>query len=148
MTSPSPLSQNFSSPDVSYSDKAKLKALYRNLNPAALKRRITKLQHRLLRLNAAKQSVRKRPQRDQSKKIASRPSGEVTSLRELRLRQMNTIWNRFLCEATYIISYRFVCEATGRPEHGRPDHGPEARTLQITGHGSRRGFLWAVSVLP
>jgi hypothetical protein len=46
--------------DISDSDKAKLKALYRNLNPAALKRRITKLQQRLLRLSAAKQSGRKR----------------------------------------------------------------------------------------
>ena len=24
-----------------------------------------------------------------------------------------SIWNRFLREATYIISYRFLCEATG-----------------------------------
>jgi len=46
--------------DISYSDKTKLKVLYRNLNPAALKRRITKLQQRLLRLGAVKQSGRKR----------------------------------------------------------------------------------------
>ncbi|MEW6109211.1 MAG: hypothetical protein AB1632_08640, partial [Nitrospirota bacterium] len=25
-----------------------------------------------------------------------------------------SLWNRFLCEATYIISYRFLREATGR----------------------------------
>lgn len=55
-----PYRRILASPDVSDSDKAKLKALYRNLNPAALKRRITKLQQRLLRLNAAKQSLRKR----------------------------------------------------------------------------------------
>ena len=46
--------------DISDSDKAKLKAIYRNLNPAALKRRITKLQQRLLRLSTTKQSLRKR----------------------------------------------------------------------------------------
>lgn len=55
-----PYRRILASPDVSDSDKAKLKALYRNLNPAALKRRITKLQQRLPRLNAAKQSLRKR----------------------------------------------------------------------------------------
>ncbi len=55
-----PYRRILASPDVSDSDKAKLKALYRNLNPAALKRRITKFQQRLLRLNAATQSARKR----------------------------------------------------------------------------------------
>jgi hypothetical protein len=55
-----PYRRILTSPDVSDSDKAKLKALYRNLNPAALNRRITKHQQRLLRLNAAKQSARKR----------------------------------------------------------------------------------------
>lgn len=47
-------------PDVSDSDKAKLKMLYRKLNPAALKRGITKFQQRLLHINASKQSGRKR----------------------------------------------------------------------------------------
>lgn len=46
--------------EVSDSDKAKIKALYRNLNPADLKRRITKLQQRLLRFNSEKQYARKR----------------------------------------------------------------------------------------
>jgi hypothetical protein len=55
-----PYRRVLASADVSDSDKAKLKALYRNLNPAALKRRITKLQQRLLRLIAVKQSGRKK----------------------------------------------------------------------------------------
>jgi hypothetical protein len=55
-----PYRRILASPDVSDSDKAKLKALYRNLNPAALKRRITKHQQRLLRLNTVKQSPWKR----------------------------------------------------------------------------------------
>ncbi len=55
-----PYRRVLASTDISDADKAKLKALYRNLNPAALNRRITKLQQRLLRLSAAKQSTRKR----------------------------------------------------------------------------------------
>jgi hypothetical protein len=55
-----PYRRVLASVDISYSDKTKLKVLYRNLNPAALKRRITKLQQRLLRLGAVKQSGRKR----------------------------------------------------------------------------------------
>ncbi len=55
-----PYRRILASSDVSDSDKAKLKALYRNLNPAALKRRITKLQQRLLRLSTANHSLRKR----------------------------------------------------------------------------------------
>ena len=55
-----PYRRVLASTDISGSDKAKLKALYRNLNPAALKRRITKLQQRLLRLSALKQSGRKK----------------------------------------------------------------------------------------
>jgi hypothetical protein len=55
-----PYRRVLASVDISYSDKTKLKVLYRNLNPAALKRRITKLQQRLLRLSAVKQSGRKR----------------------------------------------------------------------------------------
>lgn len=55
-----PYRRILASKDVSDSDKAKLKALYRNLNPAALKRKITKHQQRLLRLSAMKQSGRKR----------------------------------------------------------------------------------------
>jgi hypothetical protein len=55
-----PYRRVLASVDISDSDKVKLKALYRNLNPAALKRRITKLQQGLLRLSAVKQSGRKR----------------------------------------------------------------------------------------
>lgn len=55
-----PYRRVLASADIADSDKAKLKALYRNLNPAALKRIITKLQQRLLRLSAEKQSGRKR----------------------------------------------------------------------------------------
>jgi hypothetical protein len=55
-----PYRRVLASTDISGSDKAKLKALYRNLNPAALKRRITKLQQRLLRLSALKQAGQKR----------------------------------------------------------------------------------------
>jgi hypothetical protein len=55
-----PYRRILASPDVCEPDKAKLKALYRNLNPAALKRRITKYQQRLLRLSSSKQSFRKR----------------------------------------------------------------------------------------
>jgi len=55
-----PYRRVLASTDVSDSDKAKLRTLYRNLNPAALKRRITKLQQKLLRLCAAKRTARKR----------------------------------------------------------------------------------------
>ena len=55
-----PYRRILASADVSDSDKSELKALYRNLNPAALNRKITKHQQRLLRLNAAKQGGRKR----------------------------------------------------------------------------------------
>jgi len=55
-----PYRRVLASTDVSDSDKSKLKAIYRNLNPAALKRRIVKQQQRLGRLMAAKQSGRKR----------------------------------------------------------------------------------------
>lgn len=48
-----PYRRVLASVDISYSDKVKLKTLYRNLNPAALKRRITKFQQRLLRLSAS-----------------------------------------------------------------------------------------------
>lgn len=55
-----PYRRVLSSADVSDLDKAKLKALYRDLNPAALKRTMTKLQQKLLRLNTSKQFLRKR----------------------------------------------------------------------------------------
>lgn len=46
--------------DVSVQDKQALKKLYARLNPAQLKRQIEKLQHKLLRLNAAKKSKSRR----------------------------------------------------------------------------------------
>lgn len=55
-----PYRRVLASVEVSDSDKAKIKTLYRNLNPADLKRRITKLQQKLLRFNSEKQSARKR----------------------------------------------------------------------------------------
>ena len=44
---------------VSEQDREKLKRLYAQLNPAGLKRQITRLQQKLLRLNAAKKSSRR-----------------------------------------------------------------------------------------
>jgi hypothetical protein len=41
-------------PDVSDTDKRRIRAVYAKLNPAALNRRLTKLQHKLLQLNAMK----------------------------------------------------------------------------------------------
>ena len=47
-------------PDVSAADKQVLKNLYPKLNPALLKRQITKLQQKLIRLNAMKRSPKKK----------------------------------------------------------------------------------------
>jgi len=47
------------SPDIKEEIKVKLKNQYAMLNPAELKRKITKLQNRLLKLNSLKQEVRK-----------------------------------------------------------------------------------------
>jgi len=44
--------------DIEDEIKMKLKSQYAMLNPAELKRKITKLQNRLLKLNALKQKVR------------------------------------------------------------------------------------------
>lgn len=46
-------------PDIKEEIKIKLKNQYAMLNPAELKRKITKLQNRLLKLNSLKQEVRK-----------------------------------------------------------------------------------------
>jgi len=51
-------------PDIEYEIKMKLKNQYAMLNPAELKRKITKLQNRLLKLNFLKQELRE----DQNKK--------------------------------------------------------------------------------
>ena len=46
------------SPDIENKIKMKLRKEYAMLNPAELKRKITKLQNKLLKLNALKQKVR------------------------------------------------------------------------------------------
>ena len=46
------------SPDIENKIKMKLRKEYAMLNPAELKRKITKLQNKLLKLNALKQEVR------------------------------------------------------------------------------------------
>jgi len=47
-----------SSPDIEYKVKVKLRKEYDMLNPAELKRKITKLQNKLIKLNTLKQGVR------------------------------------------------------------------------------------------
>ena len=54
-----PYRRVLSSSYISKETKVKLKSKYDMLNPAELKRKITKLQNRLLKLNALKQEVRK-----------------------------------------------------------------------------------------
>lgn len=53
-----PYRRVLASPDIKEEIKVKLKNQYAMLNPAELKRKITKLQNRLLKLNALKQKVR------------------------------------------------------------------------------------------
>jgi len=53
-----PYRRVLASPDIKDEIKMKLKSQYAMLNPAELKRKITKLQNRLLKLNALKQKVR------------------------------------------------------------------------------------------
>jgi len=53
-----PYRRVLASPDIEDKIKVKLKNQYDMLNPAELKRKITKLQNRLLKLNALKQEVR------------------------------------------------------------------------------------------
>jgi len=53
-----PYRRVLASPDIEYEIKMKLKKQYAMLNPAELKRKITKLQNKLLKLNALKQKVR------------------------------------------------------------------------------------------
>ena len=52
------------SSDIKNETKMKLKSQYNMLNPAELKRKITKLQNKLLKLNSLKQEARE----DQNKK--------------------------------------------------------------------------------
>jgi len=54
-----PYRRVLTSPDIKEEIKVKLKNQYAMLNPAELKRKITKLQNRLLRLNFLKQEVEK-----------------------------------------------------------------------------------------
>jgi len=53
-----PYRRVLASPDIEDKVKVKLRKEYDMLNPAELKRKITKLQNRLLKLNALKQEVR------------------------------------------------------------------------------------------
>ena len=53
-----PYRRVLASPDIEDEIKMKLKNQYDMLNPAELKRKITKLQNKLLKLNALKQKVR------------------------------------------------------------------------------------------
>ncbi|MEA2087435.1 MAG: transposase family protein [Candidatus Caldatribacteriota bacterium] len=53
-----PYRRVLASPDIEEKIKVKLKSKYAMLNPAELKRKITKLQNRLLKLNSLKQEVR------------------------------------------------------------------------------------------
>ncbi len=53
-----PYRRVLASPDIEDEIKMKLKSQYAMLNPAGLKRKITKLQNKLLKLNALKQKVR------------------------------------------------------------------------------------------
>ena len=54
-----PYRRVLTSPDIKEEIKVKLKNQYSMLNPAELKRKITKLQNRLLKLNSLKQEARK-----------------------------------------------------------------------------------------
>ncbi len=58
-TSTTPYRRVLASPDVSKNDKNRLKRQYAKLNPAELKRKITRLQHKLIRLASLKKTVRK-----------------------------------------------------------------------------------------
>lgn len=58
-TAMTPYQRVLQSPLVEETDKKALKKLYRSLNPAALKRQITKMQDRLLRAAASKKTGRK-----------------------------------------------------------------------------------------
>ena len=53
-----PYRRVLASPDIEDEIKMKLKSQHAMLNPAELKRKITKLQNKLLKLNALKQKVR------------------------------------------------------------------------------------------
>jgi len=55
-----PYRRVLASPDVSAQDKQKLKTHYAKLNPAHLKRQITRLQQKLIRLNTLKQAPKKK----------------------------------------------------------------------------------------
>ncbi|MGD0887283.1 MAG: hypothetical protein ABSA46_20765 [Thermodesulfovibrionales bacterium] len=55
-----PYRRVLASPHVSDNGKEVLKGQYAKLNPAQLKRQITRLQQKLLRLNTLKQSLKKR----------------------------------------------------------------------------------------
>jgi len=55
-----PYRRTLASSDISEADKRRLRAIYARLNPAEIKRLITKLQKELLRINALKKSPRRK----------------------------------------------------------------------------------------
>lgn len=55
-----PYRRTLASADISEADKRRLRAIYARLNPAEIKRLITKLQKELLRINALKKSPRRK----------------------------------------------------------------------------------------
>ncbi|HBY56638.1 MAG TPA: transposase [Candidatus Atribacteria bacterium] len=59
-----PYRRVLASPNIKSDIKMKLKSQYAMLNPAELKRKITKLQNRLLKLNALKQEMSKEKEKD------------------------------------------------------------------------------------
>lgn len=82
-----PYQRVLESPRIPEENKKQLRRLYAKLNPAELKRQITKLQNRLLKLSALKETMRKQktlslggyPGMDWSEKIACRAFGETDS---------------------------------------------------------------------
>ncbi|KQC04789.1 MAG: integrase [Candidatus Cloacimonas sp. SDB] len=66
-----PYRRVLASPDIEDEVKVKLRKEYGMLNPAELKRKITKLQNRLLKLNALKQKIREDPLEKSIKPLSS-----------------------------------------------------------------------------
>ena len=85
-----PYRRVLASPDIKDKIKVKLRKEYAMLNPAELKRKITKLQNRLLKLNALKHRE---------------------DLEKRRKLQVGT--STFLLESSYSISFIFLCKALG-----------------------------------
>ena len=56
-----PYQRVLAAPQVSEADKQRLRAKYKTLNPAALKRKLMRLQERLMKSTASQKAVRVRP---------------------------------------------------------------------------------------